>query len=621
MKTGIYALVLAAILAASLAAVAAAPASTTATVSDHYLLAGWIGDGLASGEVYWLNLTFLAQEDARVKAILLGPYSSAPAVPPTFTLYIDDKVAFNATATGSLYGFEAWHALAIVPAANGTLKGGVQHSVKLRVKNGDAISPPALIQVLIERNLTASISYDNGTAKVAVKVTAVQGGFTASKTTWLDAYETLYLIGRLVDYVADKPVRVEQVKDAAGNPTDFVIVSSAYERGGAGFPSGGFAVTVTLKPVALAVSWKYDGLAGSLPAGYARVLEGTKVEVSTAAAGTLTVFDNGTAVGTSWTPKAGKHALGVVYVGSKRVVPPSYFTDATAPSFNATYTSMTVETLKVVASYAAPAGYKPPFQIELAPGAAKDGIRYFNLLIKVPEGAVTVENAEAVRFDGTVLAGFASTVNVAENLTTYQYLVNYTYALTRVEGAGLLKAVWGIESAPTVSSSTPTVHYVATGKPFVVEADRPIVRVLDSAGSDVAFAGGAVAASKSDTYTVKLATYLKVVNTYEGKPVDALVTVRDARTGLILYQRRGGEVTFELEPQVSYLVESTTGAETLTARTTLPQDTTLTFAFTKPPAVPINWEMIQTIAMLVAVVAVVALAIVIAKRGVSIEIG
>jgi hypothetical protein len=144
---------------------------------------------------------------------------------------------------------------------------------------------------------------------------------------------------------------------------------------------------------------------------------------------------------------------------------------------------------------------------------------------------------------------------------------------------------------------------------------------LDSASGDVAFAGGAVAASKSDTYTVKLATYLKVVNTYEGKPVDALVTVRDARTGLILYQKRGGEVTFELEPQVSYLVESTTGAETQTARTTLPQDTTLTFTFTKPPAVAVNWEMIQTIAILIAVIAVVALVIVIAKRGVSIEIG
>jgi hypothetical protein len=607
----VYAVVLAAILAAALAAVAA-PASTTAAISDHYTVAASIFDDLAYGEVYWLNLTLQAREDARVKAILLGPYPSAPATPPAFTLYIDDKVAFNATAAGPLYGS---YLVVTVPAANGTLKGGVQHSVKVKVKNGDALSSPSL-WVVVERNLTASVSYDGAAARVAVKATAVQGGFTASKPTFVGGSETMFLIGVLADYITDKSaVRVEQVKDQSGNPTDFAVVSY-----GGGFPSDGFTVTVTLKPAPLTgVSWKYDGVAGGDPASYARILEGTRVEVS--AAGAVTVFDNGTAVGASWAPKAGRHELAVVCVGSKRVAPPFYFTDVTAPSFNATYTAMVVETLKVVASYAAPEGYKPPFTVELAPGAVKDGVRYFNLLIKVPEGAVTVEKAEAIKFDGTVLAGFASTVNVAENLSTYQYLVNYTYALTRVEGAGLLKAVWGIEGAPAVASSTPVVHYVTAAKPFVVEADRPIIRVLDSAGGDVAFAGGAVAASKSDTYTVKLVTYLKVVNTYEGKPVDALVTVRDARTGLILYQKRGGEVAFELEPQVSYLVESTTGAETLTARTTLPQDTTLTFTFTKPPAVAIDWQMVQTIAVIAAVIAIIALAVVIAKRGVTIEIG
>jgi hypothetical protein len=579
------------------------------------MVSGQIYDGLAFREVYWFNMTFLAQEDARVKALILGTYLFAPATYPVFTLYIDDVKAFNATAAGPLYGAVLFVA---VPAANGTLKGGVQHTVKLRVENGDPIYSPALLQIVIERNLTASISYDNSTAKVTVKATAVQGGYTVSKPTSVAGVENLYLIGKLVDYIADKSgVGAEQTKDASGNPTDFIGV-----YGDTGFPGGGFTVTVTVKPVALtSVSWKYDRVTGSDPASYARILEGTRVEVSAAAAGTLTVFDNGTAVGASWAPKAGKHGLAVIHVGSKRVALPFFVTDATAPSFNATYTTMTVETLKVVASYAAPEGYKPPFALELAPGAVKDGLRNFNLLIKVPEGAVTVEKAEAIKFDGTVQTGMASTVEVTENLTTYQYLVNYTYALNRVEGAGLLKAVWGIESTPTIASSTPVIHYVTTGKPFVVEADRPIIRVLDSTGGDVAFAGGAVAASKSDTYTVKLVTYLKVTNTYEGKPVDALVTVRDAKTGLILYQKRGGEVTFELEPQVSYIIESTTDSETQTARTTLPQDTAVSFTFTKPPAVSINWEMVQTIAVIVAVIAIIALVIIIAKRGVSIEIG
>jgi len=370
-------------------------------------------------------------------------------------------------------------------------------------------------------------------------------------------------------------------------------------------------------------TWKYDDAAGDDPSKYARILEGTKVAVSFAEGGTLYVYDNGSQVSSEWTPKAGKHSIAANALITAKVSNPVVYSGfkIAVPGFLGINTTMTVETLKVVTSYTAPEGYKPPFQIELAPGAIKDGFRYFNLLIKVPEGAVTVEKAEAIKFEGTVLTGMASTVKITENLTTYQYLVNYTYTLTRTEGAGLLKAVWGIESTPTVSSSTPVIHYVTTGKPFVVEADRSLIRVLDSSGNDVAFAGGAVAASKSDTYTVKLVTYLKVTNTYEGNPVDALVTVRDAKTGLILYQKRGGEVTFELEPQVSYIIESTTDSETQTARTTLPQDTAISFTFTKPPAVSINWEMVQTIAVIVAVIAIIALVIIIAKRGVSIEIG
>jgi hypothetical protein len=617
MKTGILAAILVATLAAPLLAVAveAEPQLTeSCPVSVHYTLTASIYADLAAGQVYWLNFTVLFQEDARVKVIGLGPFGSMPSPPPVFTLYIDDAKAFNSTAT-ALFGRGL--AVAAVPAANGTLKGGVQHRIAIKVTNGGTALPSTsspYLSVLIERNVTASVTYNSTLAAVKVAVTPVQAGdVAASSYAHYDGAEDLFVIGTLVTYVASSDrVFAYQWSDGVVN-----IHSMS------GFPpSSGFTVTVTVKPATLtALSWSYDGVRAADPGSYARILGGTRVSVSTAAQGALTVLDNGTQVPATWTPKAGKHTVAVVLVGSPRVAPDNWPTDAAVVGYNATYTSMTVETLKVVASYAAPAGYKPPFTIELAPGAAKDGIRYFNLLIKVTEGAVVVERAEAVRFDGAVLTGFASTVRATENLTTYQYLVNYTYALTRAEGAGLLKAVWGIESEPTVSSSTPVLHYVSTGKPFVVEADRPIVRVLDGTGNDVAFAGGAVAASKSDTYTVKLATYLKVVNTYEGKPVDALVTVRDARTGLILYQRRGGEVTFELEPQVSYLVESTTGAETLTARTTLPQDTTLTFAFTKPPAVPINWEMVQAIAVLIAVVAVVALVIVIAKRGVSIEIG
>ena len=637
MKPKTYAAVLAAILAATmvlpLLAVAVEAAPDTVLVPDVIFMTPELyGYQVYPHQTFWLNVTLQAQaqEDVRLVAVRYGIFYDStvyapvqPSDPVVVTVYLDGKMVYNGSSTS----VDGDYRITFELPADATAKGGDQHTFSIKFKNceqtftswyGQGLTLD--IQLLLLRNVTGAIELTGGKAKLTLKLskilgsTAMSSGFTVGGVM---ARQSVFAVGVLESYVSDVgSVSAYQYPDYEGYNLVELAVDSA-------FPTMDATLAAVLKPTApKGVTWKYDGVAGGDPATYARILEGTKVSVSFAEGGALYVYDNGTQVSTPWAPKAGKHNVVAYSLATVKVTNPVvYAFKIAAPAFLGVNTTMTVETLKVVASYAAPEGYKPPFTVELAPGAIKDGIRYFNLLIKVPEGAVTVEKAEAVKFDGTVLAGFASTVKVTENLTAYQYLVNYTYALNRVEGAGLLKAVWGIESAPTVASSTPTVHYVTTGKPFVVEADRPIIRVLDSAGGDVAFAGGAVAASKSDTYTVKLVTYLKVVNTYEGKPVDALVSVRDARTGLILYQKRGGEVTFELEPQVSYLVESTTGAETQTARTTLPQDTTLTFAFTKPPAVAVNWEMIQTIAILIAVIAVVALVIVVAKRGVSIEIG
>ena len=625
----VCATVLAAILAASLApflAVAVGAAPDTVLVPDVILMRpDFYGYQVNPHQTFWLNVTLQAPEDVRLVAVRYGIFFNVqPSDPVVVTVYLDGAKVYN----GSSNSVDSDYRITFALPANATAKGGDQHTFSIKFKNCERAFSSTYgqgltldIQLLLLRNVTGTAAVSGGKAKLNLKLAKILGsaampsGFIVGGVL---ASQSVFAIGVLESYVSDAgAVSAYQFPNYEGYSLVKLTVDSA-------FPTMDATLAAVLKPASPSgVTWKYDDAAGDDPSEYARILEGTKVAVSFAEGGTLYVYDNGTQVGTPWAPKAGKHSIAANALTTVKVSNPMIYhaLKIAVPGFLGIETTMTVETLKVVAGFTAPAGYKPPFALELAPGAVKDGVRYFNLLIKVPEGALVVEKAEAVRFDGTVLAGFASTVETAENLAAYQYLVNYTYALHRVEGAGLLKAVWGIESAPTVSSSTPVLHYVTTGKPFVVEADRPIVRVLDSAGGDVAFVGGAVAASKSDTYTVKLVTYLKVVNTYEGKLVDALVTVRDARTGLILYQKRGGEVTFELEPQVSYLIESSTGAETLTARTTLPQDTTLTFTFTKPPAVPVDWEMVQTVAILVAVIAIVALVIIVAKRGISIEIG
>jgi hypothetical protein len=625
----VYAVVLAAILAAGLApflAVTTKAAPDTVLVPDVILVRPDFYDyQVIAHQTFWLNVTLQAPEDVRLIAVRYGIfYEAQPDDPVVVTVYLDGAMVYN----GSSKDVDSDYRITFALPANATAKGGDQHTFSIKFKNCELVFSSWYgegltldIQLLFLRNVTGTVAISGGKAKLNLKLakilgsTAMSSGFTIGG---LLASQNVHAVGVLESYVSDAGfVTTYQFPDYEGYNLVQLTVDSA-------FPTMDATLAVVLKPANPSdVTWKYDDAAGDDPASYARILEGTKIAVSFAEGGTLYVYDNGTQVGNPWTPKAGKHTVAANALVTVKVSNPVIYSalKIAVPGFLGIDTTMTVETLKVVTSYTAPEGYKPPFRLELAPGAVQAGVRNFNLLIKVPEGAVTVEKAEGVKFEGTVLTGMASTVKVTENLTTYQYLVNYTYTLTRTEGAGLLKAVWGIESTPTVSSSTPVLHYVTTGKPFVVEADRSIIRVLDSAGSDVAFAGGAVAASKSDTYTVKLVTYLKVTNTYEGKPVDALVTVRDAKTGLILYQRRGGEVAFELEPQVSYVIESTTDSETQTARTTLPQDTAISFTFTKPPAVSINWEMVQTIALIVAVIAIIALVIIIAKRGVSIEIG
>ena len=628
----VWAVALTAVLALALLAAAVEAEPGTALVPDVILMRPDLYSyQVTPYQVFWLNVTLQAPEDVRLVAVRYGIFydfaASAPVQPSdpvVATVYLDGKMVYN----GSSASVDGDYRITFALPANATAKGGDQHTFSIKFKNCERVFSSWYgqgltldIQLLLLRNVTGTAAISGGKAKLTLKLakilgsTAMPSDFTVGGVL---ASQHVLAVGVLESYVSDAgTVHAYQFPNYEGYNLVQLTVDSA-------FPTMDATLAAVLKPAnPKGVTWKYDGLAGDDPSKYARILEGTKVDVAFAEGGALYVYDNGTQVGTPWAPKAGKHSIAAYALARVEVSNPAIYSalKIAVPAFLGVETAMTVETLKVAAGYSAPAGYKPPFTLELVPGAAKDGVRYFNLLIKVPEGAVTVEKAEAVKFDGTVLAGFTSTVKVEENLTTYQYLVNYTYTLTRTEGAGLLKAVWGIESTPTVSSSTPVLHYVTTGKPFVIEADRSIIRVLDSSGNDVAFAGGAVAASKSDTYTVKLTTYLKVTNTYEGKPVDALVTVRDARTGLILYQKRGGEVTFELEPQVSYVVESTTDSETQTARTTLPQDTTISFTFTKPPAVPINWEMIQTIAVLIAVIAVVALVIVIAKRGITIEVG
>ncbi|ABL79261.1 hypothetical protein [Thermofilum pendens] len=244
-----------------------------------------------------------------------------------------------------------------------------------------------------------------------------------------------------------------------------------------------------------------------------------------------------------------------------------------------------VNVLSQVGTVGAPS---PGFTLSLA-GANAPG--YFALQVKVPEGVVTVEKAEGVAWNRTVLPGIAKDVKTSLDADKLVYTVNYTYTLYYapiVGGVNFLGA-WGIEETPSLTPTSPTIATLTASKPVVLNATRNVIRVLDSAGNDVSFVGKAIAIKSSGTYTVKLETVIKVVNLYQGKKIPATVRLYDAK-GLRLAEKTGEEVTFTVEPGLLYTVESDNGNEVLTQRVTPTQDVDVTMEFTKPPAVVIPWE-------------------------------
>jgi len=291
-----------------------------------------------------------------------------------------------------------------------------------------------------------------------------------------------------------------------------------------------------------------------------------------------------------------------------------YSKDYVYPIINVTTGQVTPKKLSVKYDLVAPE--KLPFTVKLRGDLSKVGMYPLDFIV---QGTTigTLTNTEKVNIDGTVST--IGTYTVTESQEWYNVSITYNVVVNALTHPYVDK-VYTLE---TTSISTDKVYLTVTAtKPFLLHSTRKVMRITGTtvgdinigSANDIYFAG----VTTSDTYTVKLATKLLVQNVYEGKPINAKVTVYDTK-GNIIAQASGEKVTFDLEPLVTYVVQGDNGAEKLSKTLYLSDDMQVTFTYTTAPAFTIPMDYVY-----LAFLAIIAFAILYLiwkiRKGVSIEI-
>jgi len=396
--------------------------------------------------------------------------------------------------------------------------------------------------------------------------------------------------------------------------TDWTIqgtnISAYWPKGG-----GTSAVTITVgfkaPPVSMSLVRVVDNFGqpvNKLPGDFARILIGSQLTVQPLVSNlTIIHLVNGTAVNSFTFNKATLYKWGVV---AYRL----HSKDYVYPIINVTSGRVTPKKLNV--NYQLVAPEQVPFTVKLEGDLTKVGMYPLSFVVNgVTVGTLT--NTEKVYIDGTVST--IGTYTVTETQDWYNVSITYNVVVNGLTHPHVDK----VYTFEPVSIATGKVYLtLSASKPFLLHSIRKVVRITGTSvgdinigsNGDVYFAG----VTTSDTYTVKLATKLLVKNIYNGQPVDAKVTVYDTK-GNVIAQNTGKQVTFDLEPLVTYLVQGDNGAEKLSKSVYLSDDMEVDFTYSTEPAFQIPMDYIYLAFFAIITFAILYLVWKI-RRGVSIEI-
>jgi hypothetical protein len=410
--------------------------------------------------------------------------------------------------------------------------------------------------------------------------------------------------------------------DFKGNNVVYVTADKGAWRGSETKAVGNFGLSLS-DNVALTVGFQTTPVSKSLirvvdnfgvavnklPNEFSRILVGSMLTVQPLVSNlTIIHLVNNTAVNGFTFDKATLYKWGVI---AYRL----YSKDYVYPIINVTMGQVTPKKLNVVYQLVAPE--QVPFTVKLRGDLTKIGMYPLDFIV----GGVTVgtlTNTEKVYIDGTVST--IGTYTVTESPDTYNVTITYNVVVNGLAHPYVDK----IYTFETVSISTDKVYLTVTAtKPFLLHSTRKVLRITGSSvgdvnignNNDVYFAG----VTTSDTYTVKLATKLLVKNLYEGKPVSAKVTVYDTK-GNVIAQASGDQVTFDLEPLVTYVVQGDNGAEKQSKTLYLSDDMEVDFTYSTAPAFTIPMDYVYLAFLAIIAFAILYLVWKLRKGGITLEI-
>jgi hypothetical protein len=370
----------------------------------------------------------------------------------------------------------------------------------------------------------------------------------------------------------------------------------------------GFQATPVSKSLVRVVD-NFGQAVNKLPNEFSRILVGSQLTVQPLVSNlTIIHLVNSTAVNGFTFDKATLYKWGVI---AYRL----YSKDYVYPIINVTTGQVTPKKLNVGYQLVAPE--QVPFSVKLRGDLTKVGMYPLDFIV----GGVTVgtlTNTEKVYIDGTVST--IGTYTVTETSDSYNVTITYNVVVNGLTHPYVDK----VYTFETVSISTDKVYLTVTAtKPFLLHSTRKVMRITGSSvgdinigsNNDIYFAG----VTTSDTYTVKLATKLLVKNLYEGKPVNAKVTVYDAK-GNVIAQASGEQVTFDLEPLNTYVVQGDNGAEKQSKTLYLSDDMEVDFTYSTAPAFTIPMDYVYLAFLAIIAFAILYLVWKLRKGGITVEI-
>jgi len=370
----------------------------------------------------------------------------------------------------------------------------------------------------------------------------------------------------------------------------------------------GFQAPAVSKSVIRVVD-NFGTAVNKLPNEFGRILVGSQLTVQPLVSNlTIIHLVNNTAVNGFTFDKPTLYKWGVI---AYRL----YSKEFVYPIINVSMGQVTPKKLNV--NYQLVTPEQVPFSVKLRGDLTKVGMYPLDFIV----GGVTVgtlTNTEKVYIDGTVST--IGTYTVTETSDTYNVTISYNVVVNGLTHPYVDK----VYTFETVSISTNKVYLTITAtKPFLLHSTRKVLRITGSsvgdinigANNDIYFAG----VTTSDTYTVKLATKLLVKNLYEGKPVSAKVTVYDTK-GNVIAQASGEQVTFDLEPLVTYVVQGDNGAEKQSKTLYLSDDMEVDFTYSTAPAFTIPMDYVYLAFLAIIAFAILYLVYKLRKGGITVEI-